>query len=217
MIEMLLVAAGVVAGADWRLLALLGGAVWFPVPTAAAVAAVLVAHRSRLPDPFAVETEVVEAVIGELRAGSSLRSSLLAAFRNRDGAACIVRRLQVGDPIPDALAGVERVLPKAGELIRTTVEAGGGGGRMLPVFEELALHVSAQVATEAELRTALAPVQASMAVLVGGPGAYLAWAAGTGRLERLLRLPGGAWLAGIGAAFFCCGIVVMVFMARRRR
>ncbi|HEX7098658.1 MAG TPA: hypothetical protein VF377_05410, partial [Acidimicrobiia bacterium] len=87
MIEMLLVAAGVLAGADWRLLALLGGAVWFPVPTAAAVAAVLVAHRSRLPDPLAVETEVVEAVIGELRAGSSLRSSLLAAFRNRDGAA----------------------------------------------------------------------------------------------------------------------------------
>src|SRR5690606_13513399 len=213
----LLVAVGFVVGADWRLLALAGAAVWFPFPAAAALGVVLVTRRGTRPGSLDSEVEVVEAVIGELRAGSSLRSSLLVALSDREGADRVVRRLQVGEPIPVAVAGLERALPRAGKLIQVAVGASGGAGRMLPVFEELLVHVSAAAAADSELRTALAPVRASMAVLVGGPGAYLAWAAITGRLTRLLHLPGGAILAGIGAALYLVGTAAMFFMARRRR
>lgn len=217
MTEALLVAVGFVVGADWRLLALAGAAVWFPFPAAAALGVVLVTRRGTRPGSLDSEVEVVEAVIGELCAGSSLRSSLLVALSDREGADRVVRRLQVGEPIPVAVAGLERALPRAGKLIQVAVGASGGAGRMLPVFEELLVHVSAAAAADSELRTALAPVRASMAVLVGGPGAYLAWAAITGRLTRLLHLPGGAILAGIGAALYLVGTAAMFFMARRRR
>lgn len=217
MIEALFFAAGIVAGVDWKVLAPAAAAVWFPVPTAAALLVVLAAHRGRRLDPLATEVEAVEAVVGELRAGSSLRTALSSALAGMEGAEGVVRRLRVGEPLASAVADLERALPRTGRLIRVAIAAGGGAGRMLPVFEELVVHASAEASAAAELRTALAPVRASMTVLVGAPCLYLGWVTATGRLTRLLRLPGGAWVAGIGAALFSVGIAVMTAMARRRR
>lgn len=88
---------------------------------------------------------------------------------------------------------------------------------MLPVFEELMVHAAAHDAAAAEVRTAVAPVRASMVVLIGAPLLYLVWALTTGRLARLLVLPGGLWLASVGTALFGIGIVTMLVLSRRGR
>ena len=128
--ETLLLAVGMAAGADWRLL-----------------------------------------LVGELRSGASLRAALRTACSARPDAARLVRRLEVGEPLPFAVTGLDRLVPTVGRLVEAAVTSGGDGGRMLPVFEELLVHATAEEQAAAELQTALAPVRASMVVLVGAPAA----------------------------------------------
>lgn len=218
MIEAVIVAGGLVAGADWRLLGLAAGAVWAPLPAALAVAvAVVVGRKAETRARTGGDVRFAENVIGELRAGGSLRAALRVACQERPEAAGVVRRLDVGDPLPRAVQGLGEVLPSIGHLVETAVIVGGGGGRMLPIFEELMVHATARVAAEAEVRTAVAPVRASMTLLVGVPVVYLGWSLVTGRLARLLMLPGGLWLALIGSGLFVAGLSVMLVLARGRR
>lgn len=218
MIESALLAVGLAAGADWRLVVLAAGAVWAPLPSAAALLVVTMAgRRHHATMETGAEARFVESVIGELRSGASLRLALVVACAARPGGEGIVRRLEVGEPLAGAVAGLGGLLPTVGGLVEAAVEAGAHGGRMLPVFEELAVHAAAEEAAAAELRTALAPVRASMTVLVGGPVAYLAWSVVTGRLARLLAVPGGLWMAAVGGALFVAGIGAMVALVRMRR
>lgn len=215
MIEAVLLAGGVVAGIDWRLLGLLAGAVWAPAPSALAVgAAVLVGRRLDTRSRAGGDMAFAETVIAELRAGSSLRAALRLACGSQPGAAQIRRRLDVGEPLGRAIQGLAGMLPSIGPLIETAVVVGGGAGRMLPIFEELLVHAAAEQAAAAELRAALAPVRASMTVLVGAPAAYLVWSAVTGRLARLLSLPGGLGITVVGCLLFVVGISVMVVLVR---
>ncbi len=85
---------------------------------------------------------------------------------------------------------------------------------MVPVFELLLAHAKSEEATSAELRTATAQVRASMWVLVGGPLVYLAVMLATGRLGRLLALPGSRLVSIIGLVLFLAGAGAMVAMAR---
>lgn len=218
MIEAVVLAAGLVAGVDWRLVLLAAGAAWAPVPAAAAlVVFALAGRRAAARDREGQDVRFAETVVGELRAGASLRAALRVACSDRPGTAGIVRRLDVGEPLDRAVAGLSELLPSIGELVETAVVAGGGGGRMLPTFEELMVHASTLDAAAAEYRTALAPVQASMAVLVGAPSLYLVWSLVTGRLARLLQVPGGLWLALVGSGLFVIGMAVMLVMARSGR
>lgn len=213
MTAVLAVAAGVLLGVRWPTLVLVGLSVW--EPWAAAVLVTLLAVGARRRDSGAgSEVRFVEAVIAELRAGSSLRRALRVACGDLPDAAPILRRLDVGEPLPGAIRGLGRRLPRVGELIEAAVAADGGGGRMLPLFEELLIQATADEAAGAELKAAVAPVRASMTVLVGGPIAYLAWSAVTGRLERLLAMPGGVYLTVGGGVIFALGIVTMLWMAR---
>lgn len=218
MSEALILAAGLAAGADARLVALAAGAVWAPLPSAAALLVVAMAGlRAQARSSVGAEVRFAEAVIGELRAGASLRAALRTACSERRDTARIVRRLDVGTPLPIAVHGLALLLPTIGPLVETAVVFGGGGGRMLPVFEELLVHASAQEAAAAEVRTALAPVRASMTMLAGAPLLYLIWSLATGRLGRLLARPGGLWLGGVGTGLFGAGILLMVWLARRGR
>lgn len=213
-----MVAAGLMVGVDWRQMALVAGALWFPVPMVVALAAaVTVARRAVVREAAGRDLRFVEAVAGELRAGSSLRSALRTACGEIDHAGTIVRRLEVGEPLEIAMTGIGGHLPSLGHLVESAVTVGAGGGRMLPVFEELRVHAASQAAAESELRTSLAPIRASMALLVGAPAAYLAWAAWSGRLIRHLSLPGGLGMASVGALLFGGGLTVMLVMMRRRR
>lgn len=212
----LVLAAGLTMGADWRLLAMAGGAIWVPVPTAVAVAGVaVVGQRMRLASALGQEARFVETVVGELRAGGSLRAALRTACAGRPECAAICRRLDVGQPLADAVAGLTAALPTVGHLVEAAVAVGAGGGRMIPVFEEMVVIATADEMSQAELRTATAQVRASMWVLIGGPLLYLAWALATGRLERLMGLPGGAVVGSVGAGLFLTGVVAMLWVGRR--
>lgn len=218
MIEALALAGGLVGGVELRLLVLLGAAIWMPIPTAVAVlVAVMLGRRDEIRSRAGGDVRFAETVAGELRAGASLRAALRVACAEKTGGRRIVRRLDVGEPLPEAIEGIEELVPSIGSLIQAAVGAGGGSGRMVPIFEELVVHASAEEAARAEMRAAVAPVKASMTVMVGAPVAYMVWSAATGRLARLMALPGGVWLASIGGALFLFGVLMMVIMARRAR
>lgn len=218
MTEALILATGLAAGADWRSLLLASGAVWAPVPSALALTLVVVVRR-RVRDraEAGVDVRFAEAVIGELRSGASLRSALGTACADLAHAGPIVRRLEIGEPLDRAVRGLGELLPSIGTLAEAAVGAGADGGRMLPIFEELVIHAATDEAAAAELRTALAPVRASMTILVGGPAAYLLWSGLTGRLFGLLALPGGLVLAILGSVLFLAGIVTMAILIKVRR
>lgn len=216
MMAALTVAAGALLGVRWPTLVLVGLSVW--EPWAAAVLVLLLAVGARQRESGAgSEVRFVEAVIAELRAGSSLRRALRVACGDLPEATAILRRLDVGDPLPGAIRGIAQRLPRVGELVEAAVAADGGGGRMLPLFEELLIQATADEAAGAEMKAAVAPVRASMTVLVGGPVAYLAWSAATGRLGRLLAMPGGIYLTVGGGVIFGLGVVTMLWMARAAR
>lgn len=218
MIEAIVVASGLVIGIDWRVIALMSGAMWFPVPSAVAVTvAVLVGRRWADRARSGRDLRFVESVAGELRSGASLRASLRAACAAIDGTAAIVRRLDVGEPLEKAILGIRDLLPSVGHLVESALTVGARGGRMLPIFEELMVHAASEEAAAAELRTALAPIRASLIVLVGAPAAYLAWSALSGRLWRLLEQPGGLGMATVGALLFVGGLGAMLLIMRSRR
>lgn len=217
MIEGVVLAVGLVTGTDWRLVALAAGALWAPVPAAAAVAATaMLGWKIEKAQRAGQEVRFAEAVVGELRAGASLRGALRAACSQRSDCTAIVRRLDVGDGLSASIDGVALRLPTIGRLVESAVRAGARGGRMLPVFEEILVIASAEEAVGAELRTSTAQVRASMWVLVGGPTAYMVWTMVTGRFGRLLAAPGGAVMSAVGMGLFVVGVVAMVVMARRR-
>lgn len=217
MIEALMLAWALVMGADWRLVVLAFGAVSAPVPAAVALLlATVVGRRIRAGARRGSEVAFVSGVVGELRAGSSLRIALRTACQALPGSEGIARRLEIGEPIGSALDGLSQLLPTAGSLIEAAVGVGGAGGRMVPVFEEILAHAAAEEMAADEARAALAPVGASMTVLIGAPAAYLAWSAATGRLARLVAVPGGALLSVAGGLLMSLGVCLMLVLARRR-
>lgn len=212
----LVLALGLVLGVDWRVMLGAGLAVWAPVPAAILTAGATLGWRR--PDaPADVDVRFAETVVGELRSGASLRRALRAACGTLPETEAILRRLDVGAPLAEALRGLSPRLPTLGDLVEAAVATGAAGGRMLPVFEELLVQATAELAAAAELRAALAPVRASLAILVGGPVAYLAWRGADGSLGRLLASPAGAALALGGGALFVTGIAVMGVMIRSGR
>jgi hypothetical protein len=215
--EAVLLALALTLGVDVRLVVLMGAALWVPVPAASALAVVALIGRRGSGGERDESLRFVESIIGELRAGSSLRVALLVACADNPDCRGIRRRIEVGLPLPVCVDGLSDALGTVGTLVESAVVAGAAGGRMLPVFEEIVVHAAAESETAAELRTATAQVRASMAVLVGLPTLYLVWSASTGRLFALLALPGGALMATVGATFFVLGLVVMTVLLRAGR
>lgn len=216
MSEVILLAWGLAGGADWRLMAMAAGAVWAPWPTGIAVAGAVVAGR-RLSRTASAGSEVgfAESVVGELRAGASARAALTTACAGLPDSNALVRRLEVGDPLPAALTGISSRLPTIGSLIEAALAVGTGGGRMLPVFEELVVLAASEEQAREEMRVATAQIRASLWVMVGGPAAYLTWSLATGRLPALLALPGGGILGALGGFLLVAGIAAMAWMVSR--
>ncbi|CAN5880347.1 hypothetical protein BH23ACT5_BH23ACT5_05470 [soil metagenome] len=187
------------------------------MPTAGLLAVIAAGGRRAAGPNTERDLPFVETVVGELRAGASLRASLLVACGDDPACRRVRRRLEVGLPLPTCVDGLREALPSVGELVESAVAAGADGGRMLPVFEEMVVHAATESHTIAELRAATAQVRASMTVLIGLPTLYLVWSASTGRLAGLLALPGGAMVATIGATLFVLGVVVMVVLGRLGR
>jgi Flp pilus assembly protein TadB len=181
----------------------------------AAVAGVTMVGWRRVAIGRGAEARFAETVVGELRAGGSLRFALRTACAGRDDCAPIIRRLDIGVRLADAVDGLARILPCIGALVESAVAVGAGAGRMLPVFEELVALATADEQGRAEVRTATAQVRASMWVLIGGPLAYMVWSIVSGRLGELVALPGGLLLATLGGGLFMIGTALMAWMGRR--
>ena len=214
----LILAMGLVAGGDARQLAMAAGAVWMPWPTAVALAvAVVVGRRAERRHREGRELRFLESAVAELRTGASLRRALRSACAGLDDAGRSLRRLEVGEPLDRCLDEVVDRLPSVGALVIDAVSAAGGSSRMVPVLEELMIHLGAEATVQAELRTATAQVRASTWVLVGGPLGYLAWSGWSGRLAEMLALPGGTALAAAGACLFLAGVGVMAVVTRAAR
>lgn len=214
----LILAAGLVAGVDWRLVALAGGSVLLPVPAGVAVgAAGVIARRARRREMAGAEVRFAETVLGELRSGSSLRLALGSACSLRADCIGILRRLEVGEPLDLCLEGLSELLPTIGGLVESAVAAGAGGGRMAPVFEELVSIATSEESALSELASATAQVRASMWILVGGPVGYLAVMAASGRFQRLLSVPGSSVVASVGAGLFLAGTISLALMGRKSR
>lgn len=218
MIAALIIAAGTGAGADWRLLALVAGAVWMPIPAGVAVAAaIVIGRRIEREIRSGVEIRFVDVVLAELRSGASVRSALIVGCETLANSGGLVRNLRTGQPVGVALGGLVDRLPDLGALVVSAVEAGADGGYMMPALEELSEQARADAAARSELRMAMAPVKASMWILAGGPSLYLIWMIATGRFAVQVAAPGGLWLAMVGGALFGLGLVVMAAMVRWRR
>lgn len=218
MTEGLILAAGLALGADRRLLALAAGVAYLPVAVLPALVVLIVAERRRRgQERVGREVRFAEAMLGELRAGASVRMALRTAVGVVGEAGPLARRLEAGLPLAEAMAGIEALLPTLGPLVVSAVSADGGGGRMVPVFEELLAHAVAEEEVRAELSAALAPTWASLTVLVGGPLCYLAWLAASGRFFTQLQAPGARAVAAMGAVLFAAGLAVVAWMMRGRR
>ncbi len=220
MVIVLGLAAGLVIGAPLPSLAALGLAVWQPVWALGAIGAwtVLNVRRSATGTDEA-EAAYLQAVAGELRAGSSLRHALGAASyratRLRLNRA--LRLAKAGRPLDHVAEALEGALPRLGGLTASAVRtAGVTGGRAADVFDGLALVANEEVDLVRERRAATAQARFSAWIVGGIPVLYLLYAGVAGRLE-ILRTAGpiGIALLGVGSLLLVGGIVAMWGMLRK--
>ena len=207
-------AAGLVIGAPLRALAVLGIAVWQPVWALGALL-VWVALNLRRPGLDVDETEAayLQAVAGDLRAGSSLRCALSTASQQATGLRLdrAARLAVAGQPLGAVADELERALPRLGRLAASAVRtAGVTGGKAADVFDGLALLANEELSLIRERRAATAQTRFSAWIVGGIPVAYLLFAGVTGRLA-VLRTTGpiGVVLLSLGLAFLGGGIFVI--------
>ncbi len=151
--------------------------------------------------------EVARALAAGTRAGLSVRRALAEAAREAEppleaAIVAALRRLDVGAPIGEALAGLARdlasddarVLMAALEIHRRT------GGDLPSLLDEVAAMIGGRVEARRHLRALTAQGRASGVVLAVLPVAFVGLLSGTGGngLGAFYRTPLGALLLGIG-------------------
>ncbi|MGH8949306.1 MAG: hypothetical protein ACRDXF_10655, partial [Acidimicrobiia bacterium] len=210
----LLIALAVVAGLEWRRLALLTLAVAAPLPMAGLVAV----HWWRARPSLSMRpTRFCEAVSGELRAGASLRASLETAAVSVE-AMEVARRCRMGAPMDQVARAAEAEFGGIGpELGALLAGADGIGVSPAALFDEIGALAMAQVEVAHEVSIASAPARATGAVLLLGPILAIGWAVTEGRLEGLLRQPAQRAAALVGLALVGVGITLSLLLLRRAR
>lgn len=213
MVIVLGLAAGLVIGAPLPVLAALGLAAWQPVWTLAALVVwAVVGGRESQPDGDH-EAAYLQAVAGELRAGSTLRHALCVAAPA--SAALPLRRAvrlaAAGQPLEEVAVELAGALPRLGRLTASSVRTVGvTGGRAADVFDGLALLATEEMDLVRERRAATAQARFSALIVGGIPVVYLGYAVLTGRLAGLVTAgPVGVVLLGAGIGLLGGGIVTM--------
>ncbi|MDH3261151.1 MAG: type II secretion system F family protein [Acidimicrobiia bacterium] len=220
MVMVLGLAAGLVIGAPLPGLAALGMALWQPIWTLVAILAwaFLTLRRS---DSGSDDHEAVflQAVAGELRAGSSLRHALNSASGRAGGLRLerAVRLAAAGQPLERVAEALGRALPSLGALTASAVRtAGVTGGKAADVFDGLALLATEEVGLARERRAATAQTRFSAWIVGGIPVAYLSYAGLSGKLA-VLQTAGsvGVVLVTVGSLLLVGGIGAMWGLLRR--
>jgi hypothetical protein len=209
MIVALLLCAAYAAGVDLRRLALLAGAVHFPM----AVGALIALHwfRARSGEDHG-SVMFCEVTASELRSGASLRDALEAALASagdgkfhRSGASVGEMAVQAGEQFPEI--GVELEL--------TVLAAARAGGDSASLFDDIGSLALAQSEVRREVRIATAPGRATALVLVAAPVAYLMFQVDSGGLAGLLAASEQRLVAVLGMGLFATGLIVALFVLWR--
>ena len=212
MAEMLLISAAMLAGVDFRALALLAAALLFPVWALAACLLHVVRNRTSTEGDGVL---FCQAVARELRAGATLRDSLHAGallVDRVDLAAAIADSGRLGDVSSRLSAAFPELSPELGLVVGAVSNTGTAAA---PLFEELGDVALATVELSEEVRVATAPARASALVLIGLPLAFIAHQTSTGRIGDLLATPGQRLLALTGLALVVVGLVLSIIFVRR--
>ncbi|HEU4320429.1 MAG TPA: hypothetical protein VFS66_10150 [Acidimicrobiia bacterium] len=191
-------------GVDLRRIVVLAWAVYLPVVAGCLV--LLMIWRLR-PDDTTRSAVFCEAVASELRAGSSVRSAVIAAAD-----ATGVRGLSPFEPMESIAARVAETFAEVGDELRLTISMSArSGADSASLFHEIGTLALAQAEIRREVRTATAPARATALVLVGAPVGYVAWqitGGGIGGIvgssaQRIAAMAGlGVFLLGVGATAF---------------
>lgn len=214
MIEVLALVAGHLAGLDLRRLAILAGALFFPIVTLAVVAFVVWKQdrgRGARPAIFC------DGVAAELRSGANLRDALASAASSADASA-VAKLAQSGAPLTDVAASLREEYPSIGHELELTVAATARtGSRGADLFDEIGSLAIAQDEVEREVRIATAPARATAAVFLLAPAAYLLFQARSGTLSSLFAAPGQRTAAILGLSLFLAGMAAAAAVVWRSR
>lgn len=214
MIEGLLLALGLIAGIDWRVLSLLGVVFWSPV--IALLGLVVHIFRNR-PGPSMRTAVFCQSVARELRAGAALRGALGNAAASVD-ATSVLQLLQAGETFDIIVPVLTTEFSEVGLELGTVVDSvATSGAASAPLFEELGDLALAQMEMAEEIRVATAPARASALVLVGLPMLYLGYQLHSGRIGDLLSQPVQQGLTLVGWALALAGMAVSYLIVRKTR
>ncbi len=204
MTEVLFLSWALVAGVDWRVLALLSFALALPVWAAVAGGLHVVRHPTRISTDSAV---FCHTVARELRSGATLRWALSSAARTT-GAFDIADSIDTGDAIESIVGPLSDRFEEVGSELASVVESASvAGGASASLFEEMGDLALMHVEITEEVRVATAPARASTAVLLGLPLIYFGFLITTGRIEGMLTdtTQRGFALTGIGLVILGLG------------
>ena len=214
MAEALFFSWALVAGFDWRVLAVLAFALAFPVWAAVAIGVHVFRQQRHVSTDSAV---FCHSAARELRSGATLRWALASAARNA-GALEIADRLEAGDAIDSIVGPLSGRFDEVGSELATVVgSASIAGGSSAPLFDELGDVALMHVEITEEVRVATAPARASTALLLGFPLAYIGYLLSTSRIEGMLSdaAQRGFALAGVGLIVF--GLAASYLLVGRAR
>ncbi len=213
-------AAAVMAGVPWPIVALLGLAHVAPWPAIAMFAvAVGLAIRSR-PRVAGVADEAswLAAIAAELRSGASLRTALhtVASAAPSVPTAGLARLAEAGAPVERMAAEAVVALPSRGRAVAAALSiAGTAGGRVAVVFERLAADAWAEVETSRAMVALTAQARLSAWVVGGLPLVVLGILALSGRLDLVLGSGTvGVSVMALGLALEIAGVVVVLALVK---
>jgi tight adherence protein B len=206
-------AAGLVIGAPLPALAVLGLAAWQPVLTLGTLVVWAVVARGKAPSYEGHEAAYLQAIAGQLRAGSTLRHAICTAAPDSGFLPLrpAMRLAAAGQPLDRVADELTAAMPRLGSLTASSVRTVGvTGGRAADVFDSLALLAREEMELVRERRAATAQGRFSALIVGGIPVAYLGYASLTGKLAGLVSAgPVGTVLFALGILFLGSGILAM--------
>lgn len=206
-------AAAYALGVDLRRLLLLAGAVYAPLASAGAIA--VLAWKTR-PDRRHVSAVFCEGVAAELRAGATLRDSLVTAAGSvgRDVSALKVfpNAVAIGDVAVEIAAGFPEIEQ---ELRLTVLNAASSGTDAADLFDEIGSLAMSKAEILHEVRVATAPARATALFLVGAPAVYVMSRLSSGGIDSLIASSPQRIVALVGLGLFLLGALVTALLMWR--
>lgn len=199
MMEAWALAVALVAGMDWKRLALLGLAVLAPIPATVVLAWAVWKGRRAGVSRAAL---FCEAAAAELRAGSPLRPALAASARSV-GCRQEAGLLETGAPLEVAARALGAAMAEIrAELELVIAPAQRSGARIADLLDEIGSVAMARAEVAGEVQMSTSPVRATVLVFTLAPLAYLATkggptVAGDGGLGLVTMTGTGMFLAGL--------------------